>query len=71
MYFRVTLYCRVLDYIVIISFRYIMYCVCFNLTVVVLTCFIMCMCVRAGFVMCRCVYVWGFVMCVCVYVWVL
>ena len=39
---------RVLDYIVAISFRYTLYCVCFHFTVVVLNCF----------VMCGCVYVW-------------
>jgi len=43
----------VLDYIVTISFGYILYCGCFNLYCVVLTCF----------VMYGCVYVW---VCVCV-----
>ena len=40
---------RVLDYIVTVSFGYILYCVCtvfvFTCTVVVLNCFIMCGCV--------------------------
>jgi hypothetical protein len=31
MYIRVTLYCEYLDYILTISFGYILYCVCFNL----------------------------------------
>jgi hypothetical protein len=31
MYIRVTLYCGHLNYIVTVSFGYILYCVCFNL----------------------------------------
>ena len=42
---------RVLDYIVTISFEYILHCVCFHL-LVVLNSFVMCVCV------CVCVYVW-------------
>ena len=42
---------RVLDYIVTISFEYILYCVCFHL-LVVLNSFVMCVCVCVGFVKC-------------------
>ena len=53
MYIRVTLYCVYWDYIVIVSFRCIMYCVCFNLYCggFILFCDV-CVCV--------CVYVWVF-----------
>ena len=61
---------RVLDYIVSISFWYILYSV-FICTVVVLNCFVMCGCVcMCGFCNVWCVCV-GFVMCGCVYVCVL
>jgi len=50
---------RILDYIVNISFRYILYCVCFHLYC---GCFkLFCnvwVCVCVSFVMCGCVYVW-------------
>jgi hypothetical protein len=61
---------RALDYIVTISYGYILYCCCFNLF------FNAWVCVCVGFVMCGvcnvclCVCV-GLVMCGCVYVWVL
>jgi hypothetical protein len=51
---------RELDYIVIISFGYILYCVCFNLycggfkCVCVCVCVCGCVCVCVGFVMCGC-----------------
>jgi hypothetical protein len=56
---------RAFDYIVTISFGYILYCVCFNLycggfilfccvCVCVWVCGCVCMCVCVGFVMCGC-----------------
>jgi hypothetical protein len=46
---------RELDYIVIISFRYILYCVCFNLYCGGSKLFCnVCVCVWVGFVMCGC-----------------
>jgi hypothetical protein len=53
---------REFDYIVIISFRYILYCVCFNLYCGGFKLFCnMCVCVCV----CVCVYGVGFVMCGC------
>ena len=64
MFIRVTLYCGAFDYIVTISFGYIMHCVCFNLYCSGFTLFCnVYVCVCVGFVMCVCVCV-GFVMCV-------
>ena len=56
---------RVLDYIVTISFGYILNCV-FTCTVLVLNCFVMRVCMCGFCTVCVCV---GFVL--CVYVWVL
>jgi hypothetical protein len=51
---------REIDYIVIISFGYILYCVCFNLYCGGFKLFCnVCVCVGVGFVMCECL--------VCVY----
>ena len=61
MYIR-TILLKVLEYIVTISFGYILYCVCFNLYCGCFNLFcnvLVCVCV--GFVMCVCVCV-----CVCV-----
>jgi len=58
---RVTLYCGHLDYIVTISFGYILHCVCFNLYCGgfilfcnVCVCVFCNVCVCVGFVMCGC-----------------
>jgi len=64
---------RAFDYIVTISFGYILHCVCFNLyyggfilfyVCVCVCCMCVCACARACFVMCVCVCM-GFVMCGC------
>jgi hypothetical protein len=77
MYIGVTLYGEAFDYIVTISFGYILHCVCFNLYCgsFILFCNV---CVCVGFVMCVCVCLSGFCnVCVCVdfvmcvFVWVL
>ena len=52
---------RVRDYIVTVSFGYILYCVCFHL-------YCGCFKLFCNVWVCGCV---GFVMCGCVYVWVL
>ena len=50
---------RVLDYIVTVSFGYILYCVCFHLYCGCFKLFYnVWVCVCVGFVMCGCVYVW-------------
>ena len=62
---------RVLDYIVTVSFGYILYCVCFHLYCgcFILFCIVW-VCVGGFCNVWVCVYV-GFVLCGCVYVWVL